>query len=125
MINGFPEETKELTHEEFKISGYVVKGLRTKTGKKNAITSKKMIAGLKEICDIEVDGPRLRKIINYIRTQGIITNLVATSSGYYIEERQEEIDTYVESLYQRAEAIIAVAKSYKSTINDQKFYGGI
>lgn len=118
MIHGFNEQTKELTHEEFKISGFVIKGLLSKIGKSNAITSDQMIAGLKENCNIDINGARLRKIINYIRTSGRVKNLVATSKGYYIEDNQEEIDKYVESLYQRSEAIIAVAKSFSSTKHD-------
>ncbi len=118
MINGFIEQTKELTKEEFIISGFIIGILKNKLGAENAITSKELIYDLYYFHNIKINDARIRKIINYIRIECKLLNLIATSKGYYTEGNQDKIDTYVESLYQRAGAIIAVAKSYNSKINE-------
>lgn len=113
MIDNFEEETAPLSQEEWDLIEPVVKGLKTKLGEKNCITSDKMSIGLQNTFNVKVTGARIRKIINYIRRNGLVENLIASSKGYYIENDPEKIKTYVAGLRKRAQAINAVANSFK------------
>lgn len=108
MINGFKNETHELTAEEFRLLPLIVDGLKTKIGKVNAITNNKMVKAMKAHGH-KITPPRLRKIIHHIRITGLIERLVATSKGYYITNDKEELEDYIESLTQRAESITRIA----------------
>ena len=67
MINGFEEQTHELTeYEEKTLLPPIIKGLKTKVGEQNAITSTEIVKRMKEL-GFKLDPARLRKIINHIR----------------------------------------------------------
>lgn len=111
MINGFEEETGPLSTEEISLVPRLIKGFSHRIGEKNAITSDQIIYKLKAEGH-KMSGPRLRKIVNHIRTKKILVNLIATSKGYYIETDPDKIRDYIDSLKARANAIMAVANSY-------------
>lgn len=113
MIQGFEEQTQPLTAKEQQLIQPFIAGLRTKVGKQNAVTSDQIAAGIKMYCGVKVDGPRIRKIINYIRLNGLVPGLMASSEGYYIATKPEELDEYIESLKGRITAISAVYSSIK------------
>lgn len=109
-VNGFEEQTHELNdYERNTIVPLMVKGLETKIGKSNAITNKQMIVGLKRMGHT-VNGAKVRKLIHHIRITGLVECLIATSKGYYITNDKKEMDTYIESLIQRSESIMQIAK---------------
>lgn len=112
MINGFIEETKSLTEDELKLVNLFVRGFCDKIGEANAITSEEIIKKLRTT-GVKITGARIRKIVNYIRVHHLVINLVATSKGYYIENDPLKLKNYIESLHQRAHAILEVANSYK------------
>lgn len=112
MIIGFEEETQPLTTEEMTLVSRFAKGLQDRIGEEKAVTSDRIIRTLKGEGYPGINGPRVRKIINYIRTKKLLKNLVATSKGYYIEPDPEKVRLYVAGLKARAEAILAVANSY-------------
>jgi hypothetical protein len=113
MITGFEDITYELTkYEREVLLPLFVRGLKTKVGKHNSVTSSTISTTLKGQ-GYKVSGPRIRKIVNYIRVHRLIKNLIATSKGYYISEDPEEIEKYVESLRQRIREITLVANTYK------------
>lgn len=122
MINGFESETCELNLDEIAICDYVVKRLRHNTGKDNAVTSKKIMSKINESLGVKIDGSRLRKIVNHIRRNDLLPGLVASSLGYYIETDREEILKYIQSLRQRAEAIMAVANSMQRDADQLKIF---
>lgn len=111
MINGFEEETKPLTDDERAIVPLFVRGLVARIGEDKAVTSEKMIAGLK-LMGHDVPPARVRKIIRHIRMNKLVRNLIASSKGYYIENDTEKLSEYVYSLKQRGESIIELANSY-------------
>ena len=78
MIKGFEKITSELSQEEIDLVPTIVKGLSTKLGKDNAITSTKICKA------VNITGPRLRKIINHIRIKNLLPALCSTSSGYFV-----------------------------------------
>ena len=112
MINGFEKETHELTDYEMFLLPKIVIGLKTKVGETKAITNKEMVDKLR-LLDYKVNPARIRKIINYIRINRLIINLVSSSKGYWVENNIDRIKSYIESLEQRANEIQRVANSFK------------
>jgi len=107
-ITNFEEYTHELTSEEMEILPIVVHGFRNYK-KDNPIKSDLIVSRLNEYLQkheskIRMNGPRLRKIVNYIRTNGIIP-LIATSNGYFTSDCKETIKEQIKSLQERANSI--------------------
>ena len=112
MINGFIDETEELSdYEKDTLLPLMVRGLKPRLGSDKAITNKEMREGLSKL-DHKVSDARIRKLINYIRIHRLVVNLVSSSKGYYRTNDPAEIRHYVESLMQRASSIEEVAKSF-------------
>lgn len=87
--------------------GHFIVGLKNHVGAANAITNAAMLKHLKATSPgLRLSGPRIRKIINYIRCHRLVENVVATSNGYYIETDPGKLLEYVESLRDRASAIL-------------------
>lgn len=105
MINGFDEITKPLTdYERDVLLPVVTYGLSLKVGKDTAITNGRICDALRSK-GYKITEPRLRKIVNFIRTNGMVTNLIATSRGYYVATSLDEMEDYIESLKARESAI--------------------
>ena len=110
MIRNFYRETDHLSrYEEKTILPKVVEILEHRKGMAQTITSKKIIA-LYGASDKE-SSARVRKVINYIRNNGIIPCLIATNKGYYIATDAKEITDYEESLRGRVSAIHKMRQS--------------
>ena len=111
MINGFSNETAPLTEKELACLPIVVTALKNAYGKANAIYND----NIRELCP-ELTEARVRKIINHIRTNGLVSCLVASSKGYYVAESEQEILDYEESLLGRELAI----RQIREKISDQR-----
>ena len=108
MIKGFSNETSPLNDYELRVLiPVILAGLKDKQGKRNAVTNGYIIGRLKQQ-GYRIDAPRLRKVINHIRTNDLIPGLMATSEGYFLAEGEQELMDYEESLRGREEAIKAV-----------------
>lgn len=108
MIKGFSNETSPLNDYELRVLlPVILAGLKDKQGKRNAVTNGYIIGRLKQQC-YRIDAPRLRKVINHIRTNDLIPGLIATSEGYFLAEDEQELMDYEDSLRGREEAIKAV-----------------
>ena len=118
MITNFEEITKEMTEDEKKLVPVIIKGLSTKT-KDNPIKGADIVSAINNQRDklgIKVfSEPRLRKIVNFIRTESILP-LMGTSNGYYCTKDRTELESQIESLTQRAEAIMTSANGLKKFI---------
>ena len=118
MITNFENITFELTADEKKLMPVIIKGLSTKT-KDNPIKGADIVNAINENKDrygIRVfNEPRLRKIINFIRSEGILP-VMGTLNGYYCTKDQAELESQIESLTQRAEAIMTSANGLKKFI---------
>ena len=119
MITNFEEETKPLTAKEIVIKTQVVEILENAKGKERAITNERICLLLEFNQDTKVSSPRLRKIINHIRNNNEVSCLVASSKGYYTSSSIEESKDHLESLYQRAMAILKVYSSLKTQSEDK------
>lgn len=107
MITNFEEITAELTEEELGMVDTMVSGFNRYT-KENPIKAPEIIRSMKSK-GYKITEPRLRKIVNHIRVNGIIP-LIATSNGYFVTYDKEEIKKQVKSLKQRARSINEAAR---------------
>lgn len=98
MIPGHEKQTHELTpYEMEQILPKVVKRMKTKLGKENAVTNPQVVKAFKEH-GFKLSGPRFRKIIQYIRVNGLIDGLVSHGKGYFVAVKKEDIKRNIESL---------------------------
>lgn len=107
MINNFFNETKPLTDFERALLPTMVKCLQRHVGRKHAVTNRKMREGLADY-GYDVSDARIRKIINHIRTHGLVECLMATSKGYYVTTDVAEFEGYLESVQARIDSIQAM-----------------
>ena len=118
MINGFEEITAPLTDKEIELIPAFKQGLEKHVGEDNPVTSKHIIFGIQQNYNVKINGSQVRKIINAIRRESIVTRVVASSKGYYREPDDDKFKRYIESLRQRAGAIDAVADSLEEQIRE-------
>ena len=111
MIKGFETITADLSQDEVDMVQPIINGLKAKQGKDMAITGAK-------ICEaMNLGGPRLRKIINYIRTNNLLPGLCSISNGYFVATNIYEMQDYIISLKQRIKAQVEVLNALeKQTI---------
>lgn len=117
MIEGFETETNPLTQDEQTLATEVSYILNNHVGKENIVKSDRIIELINSRSRVKLDGARFRKIINFLRTSGMVKNLLATSGGYYIEPDIGKVQTYIESLRRRGEAIIGVCTAMERQIS--------
>lgn len=116
MIQGFNQQTEPLTdYERDTLLPVICRGLVTKVGEQKAITNASITTAMKR-AGYKLTEARVRKIINHIRTHGLVKWLIATSKGYYIATSIEEVENYIGSLRGREEAIRAVRESMEQQI---------
>lgn len=113
MITNFEDITYEVNQLEIQIAKFLGKYFnKFHRGKAKAITSVKIIKILaKENKNWRMTDARLRKIINYIRHKNLCNCLIASSKGYYVSAKREEVQTYIQSLEERAFEIERVKDS--------------
>lgn len=119
MITNFENVTAPLTDDEMKIMEIIKVGL-AKRGKSQAIKGEDICSRInksKEKYGIKkgLTDARLRKITNYLRTNGILP-VIATSKGYYCSYDVVEITAQIDSLMERANAIKASADGLRKFI---------
>lgn len=124
MIKGFEKETAELTaYESSVLLPIFVRCLSQRVGKASAVTNKHIVERLRNSGYAIVDS-RVRKIVNYIRTNGLVPCLIATSTGYYIAENEAEVIDYEDSLLGRENEIrrvrLSIQQQRKSKYNHQQ-----
>ena len=85
MIKGFENETAPLSDYEQSLLPLFIQGFTTKLGKKNAITNKQICSRMKAIGH-DVNDTRIRKIINHIRNNNLVSVLLASSKGYWVSK---------------------------------------
>ena len=121
MIPGFENYTHELTERELvEVVPLVVKGLKSKSGKKSSISATAMCKALKKHpYNINIGGARMRKVIRHIRITGMIMNLVTNGRGYYVATNRKEIEDYLDSLTVRIEAIDYMRKAIDWQMKNQ------
>lgn len=102
-----------MTHYEISVSNKVAKLIKAAKGK---ITNNDLRALMMQKHQIHLSQIQMRRIINYIRTEGIIKNLAADWEGYWIEKDTLKVMKYIKSLELRAKSIMNVATKMRKQI---------
>lgn len=98
MIPGHEEQTHELTTYEIKeILPRVINRMKTKIGKKNAVTNHHVVKAFKDH-GYKLSEPRFRKIIQHIRINGLIMGLVSHGRGYFVATNKSDIRFNINTL---------------------------
>ena len=120
MITTFATQTKPLTeYEKDTLLPIMVKCLSKHIGKDKVITNAEMCAKM-AIYGYKIGETRVRKIINHIRNNGLVECLIATGKGYYVTESIQEMETYIESVKNREDAIRAMRLSMEEQLSKMK-----
>lgn len=119
MIQNFESITYELTEDEMNLVPILVAGFK-RHGKNDPIKAPSIVEAVNKYLQskgmkIKMTEVRLRKIVNYIRTNGMLP-LCSTSKGYYISNDPDEIRSNVQSLLERASSIRKCADGLASLI---------
>lgn len=105
-VTNFEKITKELNERELAIVPSIIQAFKKYT-KENPIKAPIIVKRYNENVQkggVKLTEPRLRKIVNHIRSYGMLP-LIATSNGYYVSYDTEEIQNQITSLYERANSI--------------------
>ena len=102
-----------MTHYEISVSNKVAKLIKAAKGK---ITNNDLRAIMMQKHQIYLSQIQMRRIINYIRTEGIVKNLAADWEGYWIEKDTLKVMKYIKSLELRAKSIMNVATKMRKQI---------
>lgn len=119
MITNFQSHTYELTDDEMVHVQALVMALARRT-KETAIKAPEIIrhmnayATQKGIC--KMTDARLRKCVNYIRSQSILP-VIATSNGYYCSYDEQDLSNQIKSLTERANSIMDCVYGLSKIIN--------
>ena len=120
MIITYETQTKPLTeYEKDTLLPIMVKCLSKHIGKDKVITNAEMCAKM-AIYGYKIGETRVRKIINHIRNNGLVECLIATGKGYYVTESIQEMETYIESVKNREDAIRAMRLSMEEQLSKMK-----
>ena len=108
MITNFEHYTEELDAHDLAIIPIVIKAF-SKYTKENPIKAPEIVATFnlnreKINYSKKLTEPKLRKICNFIRSNGLLP-LIATSQGYYVSYDQKEVNDMIRSLRERAASI--------------------
>lgn len=69
--------------------------------------------------NLKPNAPMVRKLVNLIRRNSIIS-IVGTERGYYQSKDTEDIESAVQSLQERADAILAAVDGMRKILNQKK-----
>jgi|TARA_R100000655_G_C2965748_1_gene189605 2-hydroxy-3-keto-5-methylthiopentenyl-1-phosphate phosphatase len=115
MIPSFERETSPLTDAEKKLIPLLIKGFQNYIGKKNAIPGS-MIRKKLKLKNIKISGPRLRKMINHIRTKDKSIILCSCGNGYYIASNTDEIKETIKSIQHRVNSQLEIIDALDNSL---------
>ncbi|MBQ6045178.1 MAG: hypothetical protein IJL42_06640 [Bacteroidales bacterium] len=122
MITNFEDYTATLTtYERDMLVPLLAAYLKTRVGAKYAVRNKEMCRMFTEKGYQGLTEARVRKCINYIRINGLVPHLIANSHGYFCATSIEQVETYIESLDQRAKAIWAMRSALNRELSGKLF----
>ena len=111
MVRGFESYTEPLTKIEREQTAPTLAALlEWRKGKDMAINNADLRAAMRSKGH-HLSDAKVRALINYIRTHGLVERLVANSNGYYVALNATEVADYCDSLREREAAIRAVRQA--------------
>ncbi len=121
MITNFENETPELNDKELAILPVVIHGFRhykkDNPIKANLIVKRLNVYLLEHNHKIKMTDVRLRKMVNYIRSNSLLP-LIATSKGYFTSNNKKEIADQIKSLLERARSIERCAQGLNKYLEE-------
>lgn len=106
MLKGFEEYTVKCSkYEREKVAPAILDILKGCIGVAYARTNKTIQGILKSNGYVGINDARVRKCIQYLRSEGLVPRLIASSKGYYFATDIEELYDYAQSLEGRITAI--------------------
>jgi len=122
MVKGFEDYTGPLnTFEVSAVLPRVAELLALCKGPEKAVTNKQLREVLASRWNITVTDPRVRAVINEIRTTDTVPYLVASSKGYYVATSVEEVEDYARSLDSRIREMTRVRDALLSQVDGKLF----
>lgn len=122
-IKTFEGITHELTpFETARLVPLVVEKLQAHKGKLNAFSATGLKGYLLAQAKSNVDGARIRKMIEYIRHAHLLPNIAACSRGYYIAEKPEDMQEWLDSMRQRRNAMNVSIKAGEQALRTMTGY---
>lgn len=121
MIINFENITEDLTTQELNdIVPLLVRAFEKRT-KENPVKAPFIVGSMNVYLkangyDYKFSEVKLRKLVNYIRSNSILP-IISTSKGYYVSYDKTEVTNQVESLSQRARQIFRSAGGLKKFIS--------
>ena len=108
MVTNFEHHTKDVNSTDLKHIDNLIELLKTVV-KQNPIKSDDILKYLNDIAInqrfTKIDGPRLRKLINYIRSNSILP-IIATQHGYFVSYDVLDISNEIKGLTERSNSIL-------------------
>jgi len=111
-IINFEEYTIELSKDEMKVAVLLAKKISLNVGKENAVSNERIIKAFGKY-DVKLKPSKVRKMIQFIRQEGLVSNLCANSRGYFVAANQTEVNEYVKGLQQRVNSIQYTLQCFK------------
>lgn len=121
MLTGFEEITQDLKPNEKAQSRAVWKVMNEAFQSGETVTNTEIRRRLKDQFHMKIGGPKLRKMINWMHTNGYLKNMVAFNDGYRRAKDIHELRKYEKSLKERIGSQISRLRAVESDINT---YGG-
>lgn len=108
MVTNFESITYELNEDELKHVNGLILALKLRT-KESAIKAPEIVKSMNIFAErhnlCKMTEARLRKCINYIRSNSMLP-VIATSNGYYCSYDEKELSDQIKSLTERANSIM-------------------
>ena len=122
MLKGFEEYTGPLNdYERLTVLPRTASILAFCVGPEKAVTNRELRERLEGRFNIKVSDPRVRAIINEIRTSDTVPYLVASSKGYYVATSVEEVEDYARTLDSRIREMTRVRDALLSQVEGKLF----
>lgn len=120
MLKNFEKITIELTPIELEYVEFLGQWFMANKGKENTVKNTDIIRLIKTAFDKKVTEPRVRKVVQFLRTNGL-PNIIATSNGYFYSNDVAEIEAWITSLKQREAAIREIREKAEREVETLKF----
>lgn len=110
-LNALQQVPKVTCHHKHNVIPLVVAKLKRANSKNRFVSGSEIRNSLYKNHGIKVTCGTIRALLHYIRINGLVKCLVATSYGYYISKDTLEVQVYLKSLRKRIRQIGALAKA--------------
>lgn len=120
MIKNFEKITVELTPMELEYVEFLGQWFMHNKGKENTVKNADIAKLIKTAFDKKIVDSRVRKVVQFLRTNGL-PNIIATSSGYFYSDDAAEIEAWIVSLKQREAAIREIREKAERQVEILRF----